>query len=117
MTPKPGEIYLETDDGSGERHSAIVVSHEAFNRGQYVVAVPLTSRKFESRAGLPNCVPLYAGQYGRTRNCVAQAEMVSVYDKADLELDLGPTDTLDDVAMRSLIHAIGYVLSADCEPA
>ena len=33
-----------------------------------------------------------------------------------MELSTGPLGVLDDVRMRSVIHAIGHVIDSDCEP-
>ena len=115
MTPKPGEIYGAYVP-AGEPHLVIVVSREEFNRGDYVLAVPVTSRKFQLRSRLPNCVPFRAGEFAFDRDCVAQAEAIARIEKSDLDLEAGCCGEIDAVKMRALIHAIGYVISAECEP-
>jgi mRNA-degrading endonuclease toxin of MazEF toxin-antitoxin module len=115
MTPNAGEIYWELVDGVRAR-PVVIVSREELNRGEYVVAVPLTSAKFEVRSKLPSYVPLRAGQYSLSRDCVAQAEAISLYEKTEIDLASGAMDRLDDETMRDLIRAIGFVLSATCEP-
>jgi len=42
--------------------------------------------------------------------CVAQCENV-LFDEVT-----GPIGILDDVSMRDVINAIGYVVESDCEP-
>lgn len=110
-----GEIYSYTDP-SIPPHPVVVVSREALNRGDRVVAAILTSAKYAIRSKLPNCVPLKAGQFGLTKDCVVQAE--SLFNAATLHLDLasGPIGRLDGAALRDVIQAIGYVMDADCEP-
>lgn len=115
MTPKPGEIYGAYDP-AGKLRPVIIVSREDLNRGNYVVAVPLTTRHYSSRSRLPNCVAFRKGDYALEDDCVAQADALTLFEKADLDLDTGVLAALDDVAIRSLVHAIGYVISADCEP-
>lgn len=106
-----GEIYLaDTDVG---RRPVIVVSREELNRGRYVVAVLCTSTRFAVRSTLPHCVPFQAGDFGFSRDCVAQCESIQYIQHADLLVPLGK---LDDVAMRDVVKAIGNVIEADCEP-
>ena len=115
MSLCPGEIYWAYSGENGP-HPFVVVSREELNRGEYVVGVPFTSAKFESRQNLPNCVPFRAGQYGLTKNCVAQGELIILLRQSYLDLEAGALGSLDAEDMRRLIRAIGYVLSAECEP-
>ena len=115
MFPRPGEIYWWFDKKSGQ-HPVVVVSREDLNRGEYVIAVMVTSTRLETRWNLPNCVPFHAGQFGLPKNCVAQAESITYVPKSELELETGVVGSLDDDAMRELTRAIGYVISAECEP-
>lgn len=115
MPLKPGEIYLAALENDGRRR-IIVVSQEEQNRGNYVVVVPITSTRFEERKDLPNCVPFQAGDFGLTKDCVAQAEQISVLPKEVLLLEDGIIGKLDDEKMREIIRAIGHVIAADCEP-
>ena len=110
----PGEIYLANTD-TGVR-PVVVVSREELNRGNWVVAVLITSAKFTVRKGLPNCVPFRAGEFGLEKDCVAQAETISYIAAADLDLERGILGVLDAERRRSLIRAIGHVLQSDCEP-
>ncbi len=109
----PGEVYLATIDGAGQR-PIIVISREGLNRGNYLLGVPCTSRRFEVRKNLPNCVPFSAGQFGFSQDCVAQCELITTVRKADL--GGGPIGILDEIVMRAVIKAIGHVLDSDCEP-
>jgi mRNA-degrading endonuclease toxin of MazEF toxin-antitoxin module len=68
----PGEIYFVEQNGS--RRPAIVVSREQLNRGNTIVVVYITSQRFDERKDLPNCVPFYTGDFGLTKNSIAQAE-------------------------------------------
>jgi mRNA-degrading endonuclease toxin of MazEF toxin-antitoxin module len=111
----PGEIYLADDPIAG-RHPFIVVSREPLNRGDFVLAVACTSARFASRSARPNCVPFLAGHFGFTKDCVAQCENLLSVDKTRLDLAGGPIGVLDEVALRDVVRAIGYVIEADCEP-
>jgi mRNA-degrading endonuclease toxin of MazEF toxin-antitoxin module len=97
-------------------HPVVVVSREELNRGDYVVAVVFTSARFAVRSQLPNCVPFRAGEFGLTKDCVAQGETIANIPTDQLDLAGGPIGTLDDARMRDLVRAIGNVISSDCEP-
>jgi mRNA-degrading endonuclease toxin of MazEF toxin-antitoxin module len=91
-----------------------VVSREELNRGDRVVAVLCTSQKYALRSTLPYCVPFRAGQFGFTKNCVAQYENIFLVAKDNL--DPTPVGKLDDQSMREVVKAIGHVMDSDCEP-
>lgn len=111
---RPGEIYYaETDAG---RRPVVVVSREDLNRGNWIVAVLITSARFAFRSTLEHSVPLLAGEFGMTKDCVVQAETISYIAAADLDQDQGPIGVLDTARMREVIRAIGHVLESDCEP-
>jgi uncharacterized protein (DUF433 family)/mRNA-degrading endonuclease toxin of MazEF toxin-antitoxin module len=105
----PGEIYM-ADLGEAAPHPVIVVSREELNRGDLVVVVLCTSQKFAVRSALPHCVPFQAGQFGFTKDCVAQCENIFLVSKDSLAA------ILDDLAFRDLVKAIGHVFDSDCEP-
>jgi mRNA-degrading endonuclease toxin of MazEF toxin-antitoxin module len=109
----PGEIYM-ADLGDANPHPVIVVSREDLNRGDRAVVVLCTSQKFAVRSTLPNCVPFTAGQFGFTKDCVAQCENIFIIDKSNL--DPAPIGVLDAMALRDVIKAIGHVIDSDCEP-
>jgi mRNA-degrading endonuclease toxin of MazEF toxin-antitoxin module len=109
-----GEIDMaDTDAG---RRPAIVVSREELNRGHWIVAVLVTSTHFATRSKRPHCVAFAAGEYGLTKDCVAQAETITYLAVSDLDLDSGAIGVLDELRMRELIKAIGHMLASDCEP-
>jgi mRNA-degrading endonuclease toxin of MazEF toxin-antitoxin module len=108
----PGEIrYAQAAYG---RRPAIMLSREELNRGNAVVAVLCTTAKFTARSALANCVPFRAGEFGLTKDCVAQGESVQPVERPFL--DPGPIGVLDDEKLREVIRAVGYVMAADCEP-
>ena len=109
----PGEIYM-ADLGDATPHLVIVVLREDLNRGDRVVAVMCTSKKFAVRSPLPHCVPFKAGQFGFTKDCVAQCENILIVGKDSLHAN--PVGTLSDIALRDVIKAIGHVIDSDCEP-
>ncbi len=111
---KPGEIYL-ADTEAGKR-PAVIVSREELNRGRWVVAVLITSANFAARSSRPHCVPFRAGEFGLSKDCVAQAEAIAYLAIADLDIDAGILGVLDDVRMRDLIRAVGNMMGSDCEP-
>jgi len=106
---RPGDIYSIPLD-----HPVIVISREELNRGDYVLVVPVTSGKFESRKDLENCVPFSPGEFGFEKHCVAQAEMVSWLFKTDLDLEHGRMGRLTDEALGEVVEAVGYVMGAKC---
>src|SRR5262249_40412688 len=110
-----GEVYM-ADFGQAGPNPVIVVSREDLNRGRYVLVVVCTSAHFAVRNKLPNCVPFHSGDFGFTTDCVAQCENMLSIEKAQLDLTAGPMGTLDDVSLRDVIKAIGFVIESDCEP-
>jgi mRNA-degrading endonuclease toxin of MazEF toxin-antitoxin module len=111
----PGDIFLADIPEAGE-HPVVIVSREELNRGRKVLAALITSAKFAARSTLANCVVLKAGQFGMTKDCVIQCETVAPIPKDVLDTT-GPMATLDEITMRDVIRAIGFVLDSDCEPA
>jgi len=114
MPIEPGQIYLALLEGPGRR-PVTIVSRAELNRGNRVVAVPLTSRRLADRRHLPNCVPFRSGQFGLDRECVAQAEAIGQVRVDELDLETGSIGVLDSETHRSLIRAIAYVLGAEFE--
>lgn len=112
---QPGEIYIADFEHAGP-HPVIVVSREDLNRGRYALVVVCTSAHFQRRSKLPNCVPFRAGEFGFTVDCVAQCENVLSIDVGQLNVTSGRSGKLDDLAMREVIKAVGYVIESDCEP-
>lgn len=116
MIPLPGELYLLFEDGE-KRRPVVVVSREELNRGDYLLAVPLTTSRLQTRRALPNCVLLQGGKHGFSKECIAQAEALTLIAKGELALAEGPIGQLDDQTFREIIRAVGYVMDAECEPA
>jgi len=113
--PLCGELYFAYIE-SEDRRPIIIVSQQKLNLGKYVVAIPLTSKNLEKRCNLPNCVSFKADSFGLEKDCVAQCEGITVVDKDFIELNTGPIAILDGEKWRLLVHAIGYVVCAVCEP-
>jgi mRNA-degrading endonuclease toxin of MazEF toxin-antitoxin module len=111
----PGEIYM-ADFGAAGPHRVIVVSREDLNRGHYALVVVCTSARFSVRSKLANCVPFRAGEFGFSADCVAQCENMLSIHRDQLDIVSGPLGKLDDLALRDVIKAIGYVIESDCEP-
>ena len=109
---RPGEIYL-ADFEEMEPHPVVVVSREELNRGNWVAAVLITSRRVEERSKQPQCVPFRAGEFGLNRDCVAQGESLFSIRRNELSTQLG---TLDEERWRDLVKALGNMLGSDCEP-
>lgn len=112
---EPGEIYIADFPEAGP-HPVVVVSRESLNRGHYALVVVCTSSRFAVRSTLPNSVPFQAGQFGFTVDCVAQCENVLSIEKRQLDMSGGPIGVLDEMALREVVKAIGYVIESDCEP-
>lgn len=109
---RPGEIYWADLDAG--RHKVVVVSRMELNRGTKVLVALVTSQRFAIRSTFPNCVPLRKGEFGMDRDCVIQCE--NVFPAVISDLDALPAATLDEMTLRELVRAIGYVMDADCEP-
>ncbi len=114
-TLHPGEIY-RAFIGRSEPHPVIVVSREDLNRGDYFLAVPCTTSRLDVRRTLPNCVHFQKGSFGLWKECVAQAEALTLFRKLDLAAPREPVGKLSHGAMQALIAAIGSVINADCQP-
>lgn len=110
----PGEIYM-ADFGAAGPHPVIIVSREDLNRGRYALVVVCTSARFAVRSSLPNCVAFRAGEFGFTADCAAQCENMLSIDKNQVDMAAGPLGKLDDISLRDVIKAIGYVIESDCE--
>jgi mRNA-degrading endonuclease toxin of MazEF toxin-antitoxin module len=115
MPIEQGEIFNYSDP-SIPPHPVLVLSREELNRGDRVVAAIITSAKFALRSTFANCAVLKAGQFGMTKDCVVQAETVFNAPLANLDVSAGPIGKLDDLTLREVIKAIGYVFDSDCEP-
>ena len=111
---RQGEVYY-ADIGAEEDHPVIVVSRESLNRGDFVLVVPVTSKRVEERRYYPNCVAFRAGQFGFRMNCVARAERMALLEKSSLDSERGCQGRLNGGALRDLNKAIGNVICADCE--
>lgn len=112
---RPGEIYV-ADFAEAGPHPVIVLSRKELNRSRYALVVVCTSARFAARSQLPNCVPFRAGDFDFTTDCVAQCENLLSIDLAQVDLSAGPLGLLDEMALRDVIKAIGYVMDSDCEP-
>lgn len=111
---RPGEIY-QADTDAGKR-PVVIVSREELNQGRWVAVVLMTSAQFALRSTLPHCVPIRAGEFGLTKDCVAQAETITYLAISDLDIGDGPLGLLDAQRMRELIRAVGNMMGSDCEP-
>ena len=112
---RSGEIYT-ADFAEAGPHPVIVVSRESLNRGYYVLVVVCTSARFAARSGLPNCVPFRAGEYGFTKDCVAQCENMLSLEINQIDFESGLRGTLSEADFRKVVQAIGNVIGSDCEP-
>src|SRR5689334_5989659 len=113
MPYEQGGIYWVNDGGSVARPFPLI-SREDLNQGDYLTVVPFTTRNLEARRGLPNCVPFNRGEFGLTKDCVAQCEAIQYLPKA--EIARGPDGPIDDERLRAVVLAIGYVVDAECAP-
>lgn len=113
---RQGEVYWADLPEAGP-HMLIVVSREELNRGNRVLAVPVTSRHFERRSRLPNCVPFRSGEHGFSADCVAQCDaVISLLKMLIVDPESGPVATLPDEVFRDVVVAMGYVMDSTCEP-
>lgn len=108
-----GEIYVADFEEMGP-HPVVVVSREELNHGNWVVAVLITSKRFEARSKQPQCVPFRAGEFGLAVDCVAQGESLYSVRREELSERLG---TLNEERWRELVKAVGNMMGSECEPA
>jgi mRNA-degrading endonuclease toxin of MazEF toxin-antitoxin module len=113
MAIYPGEIY-RVDLPPAGTHLFVILSREDLNRGKQVLAAIITSRKFDVRSRLPNCVILHSGEFGITQDCVVQCENVAAIETDELRGE--PVGRLDNPTMREVLKALGYVVDANYEP-
>ena len=113
LQPRQGDIY-RVISGDEADHFVIIVSHEKFNRGSYVVAVPVTSKRVEQRWTLSNCVSFASGDYCFNTKCVARCERISLLTKQDVDMTRGPLAQLERDDVARIVAAIGEVIHATC---
>ncbi len=77
-------------------------------------AVLMTSQQFEERSKQPHCIPFRAGEFGLSKDCVAQGESLFSIRREELGEDVG---SLDEERWRVLVKALGNMMGSDCEPA
>jgi len=113
----PGDIYLVRDwQRSGKGRPVVVVSRAKFNRGRYCLAVPFTTQQLDKRRDLPNCVYFTAGSSDLHRDCVAQAEGLTLLRRSDIVPPIKPVGKVTKTQLAALISAVGYVIRATCVP-
>lgn len=116
MDLKPGEIYLAFDPAGDKKRPFVVVSRHELNQGDYFLAVPFTTQNLAVRRSLPNCVHFPRGAFGLPKECVAQAEALTLLRVVDLAQPVERLGVLSGAAMARVIAAIGYAINADCKP-
>lgn len=114
---RQGHVYfMEVPEDEGLDRRVIVVARDDFCRGNAVLAVPVTSTRFQTQRLAVNAVPFDVGEAGFDRACCAKCENIFLVSVRDLRLDAGPVGRVSDEKMRDIIRAVGHVLDADCEP-
>jgi len=111
--PRQGDVY-RVIQGAEADHFAIVVSHAKFNRGSYIVAVPVTTKRIEQRKALPNCVFFASSDYCFSQECVARCEIISLLLKSDIDVASGPLARLTKEDIGRMVAAVGDVINATC---
>jgi len=114
--PKRGEIYKLFAGAGNEDRPVLVVSRDELNRGGRFIAVPFTSQHLETRRSLPNCVLFPKGAFGLWKECVAQADAVTLMEVSELARPQKPIGRVSDVWMKRIIEAISNVVGADLAP-
>ncbi|MEK7270345.1 MAG: type II toxin-antitoxin system PemK/MazF family toxin [Planctomycetota bacterium] len=112
---KAGQIFwadLDTED----RRPVLVVSKESLNRGGFVVVLPFTSARFAERSRYATSVPFSTNECGLPKDCVAQAEGITVAAVSSLDLATGPIGEVPEEKMREIVRAVGVMMDAQCEP-
>ncbi len=112
---EPGDVVQFVETASDDRFF-IVVSQEQFNRGNYFVGVPITSQRFDKRRDLPNCVPFRKGEYGFSKDCVAQVEATSIVAKKYLRLERPVAHVESPAKLQRIYDALCYVMTGRLPP-
>lgn len=109
---RPGEVHPAELESIGP-HYVVILSREGLNRDRWVMVALISSRELDVRRNLRNCVPIEAGEFGFTTDCVVLGESVINLLHEGLLEHVG---TLDDDRMREVVRAVGYAMGAECEP-
>lgn len=106
---KLGEIYWFNLSGTGNVqtgwHPGIIVQNNKGNKYSNTIAIiPITSSNRKSK--LPTHVKMRAGQFGLTRNSIAQCEGQRLVDKEQMGDYIGAVDsiTMKKIAKACLIN-------------
>jgi mRNA-degrading endonuclease toxin of MazEF toxin-antitoxin module len=110
MPPKQGEIYY-AKAGNDESRPVLVISRNELNHGIYLSIIPFTTKHLEERRLLPNCISFEAEEFGLTKDCVAQADLLAAIPKRDVDLAAGAIGTLDQDRLDEVLEAIKYVFA------
>ncbi len=110
MNPKRGELYVLKSDPAGKPRVIVIVSNDALNRGNGVLAVPFYSQQLEKRKTQPWCAYFHAGGGNLNFDCVAKADELTLTDKADIRLAAGPIGVFDEGQMARLMVAVRHCL-------
>jgi mRNA-degrading endonuclease toxin of MazEF toxin-antitoxin module len=108
-----GEIWHlkgVADDDENKARPLVVVSRDAMNNGNCVVAVPLYSRQLEKRGKAPFCVFLRRGEGGVDRDCVAKCDEIATIDKTRIDFRRGKKGRLSAEKMGQICQAIRFVI-------
>ena len=113
-----GEIHFVRLDSGPQ--PGIVVSSERYNRGLYVLAVLCTATRFAQRSRMSSCIPFRSGEFGFTKDCVAQlvghASHADFWPLDDTDGEAGCTTGLINRGRR-LIFPPSREPQADRQPA
>ena len=99
-----GDVHWAHLPDGGTR-PVMILSRPSLNRGDTAWVARITSAHFERRSRLPNCVPFAAGEFGLSRDCVAQCGSAGPV-RVD-ELDARPIGRLSDERLREVVRAVG----------
>jgi mRNA-degrading endonuclease toxin of MazEF toxin-antitoxin module len=80
------------------------------NRGNWVAAVLVTSKRFVERSILPHYVVSRAGEFGLSIDFVAQCKSLFSIRREELGQHIG---TLDAERWRAIVKALGNMMGSD----
>jgi mRNA-degrading endonuclease toxin of MazEF toxin-antitoxin module len=109
MNPQRGEIYF-LPFGDGKERPVVIVSRDILNTGDYVVVVPFTARKLDTRKGLQSCAFFERGEGGLKEDCVAKADEVTRIRKTEIDWTKSPMGRLRGEQMKRIVRAVRYVI-------
>jgi|GEM_PF-1976337 len=113
MFPKRGDLYRLKSDRVGKSRPIVVVSRDALNSGQCVLAIPFYSKQLQKRRLQKWCVFFAKDEGGLDCDSVAKTDELTLIDKLSIKISDGPIGTFDESQMKRLVDALKWSLDIE----